>query len=153
MQLDPSALLQNNVLSSSAQKIFFPTFQKDILSSSVQAISPSSGVSTNIVNQLASLFQNNILSSSVQATSPSSTNNVNQSSVSSGDYLRIKSSPRWVVNPLFPCLVPLFQNPLSLAKEDDIARNGLVEGHLLDNNDAFLPLISIVALECSDWLP
>ena len=154
VQLDPSALLQNNILSSSTQNyIIFPIVQNNMLSSSVQSASPSSGVSTHIVNQLVSSVQNNFLYSSIKTASPSSTNNVNQSSVSSGNSLRIQPSPHWLVNPLFPRLVPLLQHISSFTKEDDIDRNGLVEGHLLDNNDAFLPLIGIVALECSDWLP
>ena len=59
---------------------------------------------------------------------------------------------RWVFDPLFPRAVPLFQHLSSVTKEDGIARNGLVEGQLLQNKDAILPLIGIVALEWSDWL-
>lgn len=47
----------------------------------------------------------------------------------------------------------MFQHLSSITKEDDIDRNGLVEGHLLQNKDIILPLIGIVALEWSDWLP
>ena len=60
--------------------------------------------------------------------------------------------PRWVLDPLFPRAVPLFQHLSSITKEDGIARNGLVEGHLLQNEKVILPLIGIVALEWSDWL-
>ena len=151
MQLDPSTSLQNNILSSSTQNyILFPIVQNNMLSFSVQSASPSSGVSTHIVNQLASSVQNNFLYSSIKAASPSSTNNVNQSSVSGGDSLRIQPSPHWLANPLFPRLVPLLQHISSFTKEDDIARNGLVKDHLLDNNDVALPLVDIVTLEWRD---
>ena len=59
-------------------------------------------------------------------------------------------SPRWLINPLFPRSVPLFQYLSSFTKETEIARNGLVEGHLINNKDTILPLIGIVALEWSN---
>ena len=100
--------------------------------------------------------QHNIFPYSVPVVSSSyvcSTNNGNLSSCSSCDSLRIQYSPRWIIDPLFPRQIPLFQYLSSITKDDDIARNGLVEGHLLEDNVATLPLIGIVALEWSNWLP
>ena len=75
------------------------------------------------------------------------------SSVSSEDSPWIQHSPCWLINPLFPRSVPLFQHLSSFTKEENITRNGLVEDHLLNNKDTILPLIGIVALEWSDWFP
>ena len=51
---------------------------------------------------------------------------MNQSSGSNED-----SIIRWIDNPSFPRAVPLFQHLSSITKEDEIARNDLVEGHFL----------------------
>ena len=70
---------------------------------------------------------------------------MNQSSGSNED-----SIIRWIDNPSFPRAVPLFQHLSSITKEDDIARNGVVGGYLLQNNDITLPLIGILVLEWCD---
>ena len=103
---ESSVLLQNTILSS--------LVTSNTLFSSVQAASLSS-------------VQHNILPSSVSVVT-SSFNGVSQSS-GSGEGPLI----RWIVNPSFPRAVPLFQHLFSITKEDEIARNGLVEGHLLQN--------------------
>ena len=123
---ESSVLLQNTILSS--------LVTSNTLFSSVQAASLSS-------------VQHNILPSSVSVVT-SSFNGVSQSSGSCECPLI-----RCIDDPSFPRAVPLFQHLSSITKEDEIARNGLVEGHLLQNKEVILPLIGIVDLEWSDWLP
>ena len=127
VHLESSTLLQNKILSS--------LVKSNTPFLSVQAASLSS-------------VQHNILPSSVLVVTSSFigvSNNVNQSSGSGEDSLI-----RWIDNPSFPRAVPLFQHLSSITKEDDIARNGVVGGYLLQNNDITLPLIGILALEWCD---
>ena len=130
VHLESSTLLQNKILSS--------LVKSNTPFLSVQAASLSS-------------VQHNTLPSSVSVVTSSFngvSNNVNQSS-GSGEGSLI----RWIDNPSFPRAVPLFRYISSTTKEDEIAPNGLVKGHLLQNKEVILPLIGIVVLEWSDWLP
>ena len=60
---------------------------------------------------------------------------------------------RWIPNPLFPRLVPLFQHLSSFTRKADIASNGMVEGRLLANDSSIKPLIGIIVKEWCDWVP
>ena len=66
---------------------------------------------------------------------------------------RCSSFPRWFQDPLFPRVILLFKHLSSFTRESNIARNGIVEGYLLNIKTQPLPLIGSITQEWSDWLP
>ena len=91
---------------------------------------------------------------SVSATNLKSRNIIGTSSIKTRLSQAVVSvNARWIHNPLFPRIVPLFQHLSSFTREVDISRNGMVEGCLLSNESTLLPLIGIIVKEWCDWIP